>query len=825
MHTGRLPLLLVFFPVLSNICFGQSTDSIFSQDVQRVEAHIKKTPATLFAHLDKELYTPEDLVMFTAYITGKGGDSLEAGSVYAAIIDPATGKLISSDRFYMGGGICTGSLILPDTVANGQYEFIAYTDRMFESSRIAPYRQLINFRGLYKNWFRFSSHTVLRDSTKRDSVIWHARIVTDSNRLAAGGNFDYMIRANGKTLREGTKIIDPFGEVDITLPASDTLLDNVYVSAAVSRGDQSNKLSMPIDLSPQRIMVGYAPEGGHLVDGLASAMALTFRRNNGQSVRCSGILVEDTTEEAEFETDPYGYATLTFRPQKGKRYWLRMNQLPPGTYLSGDFPAIETEGLSLRLAGGVVQDTLSLTVESTPKYDKCRLLIYSQEQMIFGGSISLKNRWVYTKIPVSGWPRGLARIVLLSDNNVSLAERTIYLPTPPITASIKLDSAQYHHRSKVQGKVTLADATGRPVRGFFSFGATAASRAHSLLMPDITMPALFHPILDETVAYQPPPAYLTDSNKLDNVLLTRFAKYIPWQEVWADSLTNKPSHRNPVFGMVSYNDKKLKRPVEISVMGGGPLTTLYTDSSGRFEIADSALISRPGEKPRIVVMGKYGQDGYEVRFENNYDTLTAQLASELPTLAALKPDNQESSLPANTNPFDSVKTLKPVEVIAGRDEDVKVTGHGPCRDWVCSNKVLNCTNHRTQISPELGERYLYFGRVKGLLSDGTLIYRGCVSCTGCYVGKPPIAMPALPCIHVPTEASNTDSLALKSPEIVTFSTVAWKPVSLTNKEGEAEFSFFTNDADGRMYGSLQGWAPGAGTFRAQIFFRVVTGTK
>src|SRR5579871_3647344 len=280
----RLVLSFIVAAVARYSTSGQTPDTLINADIRICNSFFAHRPALMFVHLDKQIYNPDENISFTAYTLDAMGDSVPTTTLHVAIIDPANGKEVASEQSKMESGFSTGTLPVPDTVANGTYIFIAYSNTMVHQSNLEPFRQTITIRAISRDPFQIVNASVVRKPSKPDSVFWHARIITDSNGLASKGIFEFTIRSGRKVALSGKRMVDAFGEVDLGLPAQDTLLQGMIITATVTRGKKSCKLSKTIDLTPQRINVGYFPEGGKLIHRLASRMVVCFSRNDGSAI-------------------------------------------------------------------------------------------------------------------------------------------------------------------------------------------------------------------------------------------------------------------------------------------------------------------------------------------------------------------------------------------------------------------------------------------------------------------------------------------------------------------------------------------------------------
>ena len=818
----KVLLLSLFWSLSGHSIVAQTPDSILDENIRVFERFAAKRQPVLSLHLDKEIYNPGEIISYSSFAVDPGSDSVKTTTLHVALIDPANGISVAQDQFEMTiDRFSAGSLEVPDTVAEGQYVFVAYTNSMAHLSRIEPFRQAVTIKAASRDFFRISNVSVVRKPSQPDSLYWHARIITDSNGLASRGLFVYLVRGDGKVILSGRRPIDPFGEVELALPAKDSLIRSLMLSARVSRGLKSTKLSKAIDVTPHRINVAYFPESGNTVTGLPSRIVLCLHRNNGKAIHCSGILYEDSSEISSFETDLFGFATFYCKPVAGRKYWIQLDQQPPDTYLSGAFPTVKESGLVLKVGSGVVRDSVLLQIQSTQTGGQYRLLIYSASKTIYAGIVCLKKDWGLVKLSAAGWPAGIARVVVLSGENLPIAERTIYISPSNLNVTIVTDSQEYHPRSKVQVRIHVSAENGDPVRGIFAFSSSMAARIRSTNVPDITQPALFTPLPRNSNIILPPAGYPKDDDALDQVLISKLADYLRWEDIVKDTVRWLYPRSSDNYGYVRRKDKRLKTPVGISLFGQ-KVSSIRTDSSGAFEIPDSLLVAPFGTDPGAAVsgVGLANQGDYQLYVFNRCDTITRTLAATCVAPIILTAGNELEAPEDRNTPFERAKTLAVATVTAHQDEDEQISSSGDCLDWVCPMNILNCRNpnHKVGRKPVVGEVLRWYGPTAP--ADGKIVYKHCMSCRKCTVDHVQGFLSTIPAIHRPGEFFDMDSVKFDPQRPAVYSTLFWEPFVITDEKGEANFYFYTNDIKGRFYNRLQGWSP-AGTYKGQSVFRVL----
>jgi hypothetical protein len=213
--------------------FAQTSDSALAPIINTWNRYADHRMPDLFLHLDKSLYSPNEHILFTAYLLEKGSDTAVQSTLYIVLIDLAEKKVVVSDRFFMKEGISSGSLFIPDTLENGEYLLMAYTNFMRKGSSAQFFREQIGIRSGVKPVFNMAVSISPKNFPREDSIGLVCRIGTDYGGLASGGIFQFTVLGDGQLLQSGQKIIDPFGETHIVLPMTDTLAKAVIQKGAI----------------------------------------------------------------------------------------------------------------------------------------------------------------------------------------------------------------------------------------------------------------------------------------------------------------------------------------------------------------------------------------------------------------------------------------------------------------------------------------------------------------------------------------------------------------------------------------------------------------
>jgi len=129
MRTAIVFLLLT----LSLPCFAQqdslASNRILSKFTRYERAHPREK---VYLHLDRPYYAAGDTLYYKAYLTLPGSHKLSAlsGVLHVELIDKLQGKTLFSEKLEVTNGVTWGDFALPDTLTGSHYEIRAYTNLM-----------------------------------------------------------------------------------------------------------------------------------------------------------------------------------------------------------------------------------------------------------------------------------------------------------------------------------------------------------------------------------------------------------------------------------------------------------------------------------------------------------------------------------------------------------------------------------------------------------------------------------------------------------------------------------------------------------------------
>jgi len=298
-----------------------------------------------------------------------------------------------------------------------------------------------------------------------------ARHVLRMENGLGNGDFKLADTLSGGTyrLRAYTNWMRNFGdkfvfEKNITIiSASGKRVNAAVINKAVTRLKKKQPAIVKHDTLPPGPLVRFFPEGGSLVNDVASVVAVKAEDEFGRGMATSGQVVATSNRVvAKFVCDSLGFGSFTLTPDetqdyhaevtiKGKAYNFKVHEarrkgFTLGANAAGPFivAEINCNTFSLSESGGA---SLVLTASHANK-------------ILFKEQVRIQSKNILVQIPDTNFPEGIARITLFDDHAKPLSERLVFVRhANGGKLAIKLDSLNYHSKQKTTVKLKLNDST------------------------------------------------------------------------------------------------------------------------------------------------------------------------------------------------------------------------------------------------------------------------------------------------------------------------------------------------------------------------------
>lgn len=778
----------------------------------RIEAAAMQQPeATLFVHFDKTIYANNENTWFTAYLV-KTNFSAVHHTLSVALIQTDSRSVFATAKYVMDKGLAFGNMVLPDSLPTGNYSFVCYTNHLANGKPSALFVQPVTIKaGDDKSFIATLS---LTDSIRpgMDSARVMLRAYKKDAEYVKAAAVKYFIGDKSHPFYSGSLKTDKFGEAFIPIPLNKITPANNVLVAEVDNGKEVKYFSTKLPVYQKQTQVKFYPEGGNLVYGAASVVGWEVTSNEGEPLQVSASLYKDEKVIQNITSNRYGMGKFVFTPEAGSRYYVKLQS--PATDSLYMLPAGLKEGLVLTIPNALTADTLVANINTQGIAGKLLLLAHDYRISYINAPVTSTGKPMLLKIPLQDVPKGITSLSIADSLGRPLAERLFFAHfDKKTTVNIKTDSTTYQPRQKVTAKIKITIAGDQPLVSLVSVACVQNNRFDLAKTMNIENYVYLTNELSRFVVKKDMMSNAPENKTfLETLLLIKGWRRYTWQNAEQHNIADTAVFSSLIFtGKVILNNKKLKRPVQLSLKKFispklSELEYLSTDSTGNFELSAGKITSEPERKFEVSVNNERKEE-YTVTVTDPYKNLNKTLAASLAF-----PDHTIRSFAQSSQAFvlkngEVAKTLKTVVITSKKDERLffsRTPGTNICGDYVCMSGILNCTNHpNDRYEPVAGRSYGSRAFAGGTVTS--MVYYGCAALAQPENNEYRFTMEG---IYYKKEFYVADLTKADISDPQYLSTLYWNYAVTTDKNGEAELSFYTGDIPGKFRIVVQGVAIG-----------------
>lgn len=230
---------------------------------------LSSAQSSLFVHFDKNVYTNNDQVWFTAYLLKAVTDLKAYHTLYLSLVNNRDSSVVYQGKFLMDKGFCYGALNLPDSLQSGAYRFVANTNITLNGKPDAEFIQPVTIKSTTLNPLveQVAVFKPYDERTGNGTVL--LKILTSENRFVEDAQIKYQIGRDKQVLKSAVAKSSVIGELMIDYPADKITAANNLLSISIKKGSHTRyvKFELPVKDKP-KYQVSFYPEGGHLIKDL-----------------------------------------------------------------------------------------------------------------------------------------------------------------------------------------------------------------------------------------------------------------------------------------------------------------------------------------------------------------------------------------------------------------------------------------------------------------------------------------------------------------------------------------------------------------------------
>lgn len=591
-----------------------------------------KTPGDrVFLTCDKPLYRAGETVWFQVYLRNAADmkPSLKSQIVHVDWIDPS-GKVARQLRLIARNGAAGGDIVLARSLPSGVYRLKAWTAWQKNGPDPFYFVRDVPVKPEGKDGLSMDLEFMGNTCGPGDEVFARFHATGRDNSSLAGQDFRYFVFLGGKVYKEGSgKIRGEDGAlIRFTLPNTlEPAEGRLTVEMAQEGGKEA--ISRPLPLGPSKLEVSICPEGGGLVAGLASRVAVRVRDDSGKPVDVlARVETKDGKPVAEFHTVHDGLGLFSMTPEPGSDYVLKIVK-PRSLARTFSLPPCLDRGYTLE-AQVTEGKQVDLLVRSTEKED-LTVTLRSRGGGFDERRFSAKKGENRLTFNLASFPMGVVQFALFDSKNIRRAERLCYIhPQKQMKIVVQTDKTTYGPREKVNMTVKTLDERGMPVPARLTLSVVDAGQVPVSVDPQggILSALFLEPDIRGTIHH--PGRYFDPEEKkrnqaLDLLMMTESWRGYPWKAILDEE---KPGiafapERAEIRGVVLAGPGREPVP-GATVTVESTRKSVVADEQGRFVIRNLDLYD-----PESLIASKGVQPGYAQPIPGYGDSLTLYLVPQV----------------------------------------------------------------------------------------------------------------------------------------------------------------------------------------------------
>ncbi|WP_439695923.1 TonB-dependent receptor [Mucilaginibacter sp. AW1-7] len=366
--------------------------------------------------------------------------------------------------------------------------------------------------------------------------------------------------------------------------------------------------------------VQFFPEGGLLINGLRSKVAIKSVDEKGLGEDLEGLVTDnDDNEVAEFKTRHLGMGVIAITPAASKLYKVKIT-CKNGNRYTFDLPKAHDEGFAIAI-NNTQADSLSVRIVASNKLFETQksagyyLLAQSAGKICYTAAFRLAAQSFNTVIDKKRFPTGITRFTLFAANGEPLNERVVFIQN---NHALKLSVTSAGKTSAARQKVKFS-LDAKTADDSYTTGSFSVSVINEDFTPvdELSENTILNNLLltSDIKGYIEQPNYyftdITDKTRadLDILMLTQGYRRFEWKQVLADK------HQQPVFEA----EKSLQISGYVKTLDGKPVPNgkvkLLTTKAGIFmldtvtnENGKFSFNRLPEDSARYVIQARTDKD-------------------------------------------------------------------------------------------------------------------------------------------------------------------------------------------------------------------------
>lgn len=652
----NLLILSVALLALFGLSAFTTDDDPFAALLKKLEEYTKKYPQEkIYLHLDKPYYAIGDNIWFKAYVvdTKTSEPSTISNILYVELINERD-SIKRQIKLPMQSGITWGDFKLTDSLGEGNYRIRAYTQWMRNAGPDFFFDKTIKIGNSWANKVFTKTKDVLSTENNVEKVSRTIQFTDKDNKPYAACEVAYEVQLSARSMAKGKAVTNGNGEIVV---AYTNTQPNLYKSGKITTtitlpNKQKIVKNIPIKTTAKSTDVQFFPEGGGMVEGLPSKVAIKAVNSNGLGENVKGSVVDnDGTELLKFETTYLGMGSFILNPIAGKTYTAKVT-LADGTEKNTILPKAASSGYVMAVNNvdtGKMAVKIMMTEDLMNK-GELKLVAQHNGNVYFTTKLPTAKQLVSVSAPKAEFPSGIVQLTLFNPDNQPVCERLAFVnnPSDKIEVSALNLKPSYGKRGNVDFSFNVSHEA-KPVQGSFSVTVTNAAT----VTPDLDNESniLTRLLLTaDLIGYVEKPNHYFLGNdaktrtELDNLLLTQGWRKISWKSLMNNqepAITFQPEKNMKISGTITKGGKPVPNGKVSLFSSSGGLFAVDTlsDANGRFNFDQISF----GDSTKFVVQARTDKNNKNVQID--LDMVPGQVVTPNKNTGDIEVNVNESLMP------------------------------------------------------------------------------------------------------------------------------------------------------------------------------------
>ena len=372
---------------------------------------------------------------------------------------------------------------------------------------------------------------------ENDSIVSKRKLFT--NDVIASGDFkleetwpsgNYLLRAYTNYMRNEDSL---FFQKELKVFANNTN-DSIPIRE-IENGIQDNS---PKLIKPD---ISFYPEGGNLVNGVRSKLAVKIKNAVYKNANLSGIVFDnDRNEIIKFTTSEFGLGNIILTPETNKTYFalIEVN----GSEYKYPLPQALPFGYAISVVNSKSHFIINATSNTPKGLQNSYLVIHQRGNLVFEKYESSPKSNNSIRFPKTDLKDGVAHITLFDTEGRPVCERLIFINNPNNHTDIEIQQSNLELGTREKTAITLniKDRNGNALPSYLSMSIRDLSAfPHNSRAKNIKTWLLLNSDLRGEI--EDPGYFFEDENDykrqylLDLIMLTNGWRRFKWQNLLYDT--------------------------------------------------------------------------------------------------------------------------------------------------------------------------------------------------------------------------------------------------------------------------------------------------